>query len=291
MSFEDNSFEAAAGTDLTSNLLDADDNGEEQEQDQEQSNIKFPIKKLSEVFDSCVAAKVADDNNMKVYLRVRPSSAGKGTSTIEVENDTSIITSAPESSKRAQYTKLERRQYAFTRVFGPDSTQGDVFLCAAQPLFDRFVNGDSSVLFAYGMTNAGKTHTIQGNKSTPGIMPLLVQEVLGHLHMSGSTEWDLNISMLEIYQEKIYDLLNEKKKKEKLSIRDGNGRVEVMGLSQHPISSAEQGKFYVSAVLCCTVLLNCSFLPMFIEIIFLFFFHTNTIPPPLLLLLCLLITH
>jgi len=123
-------------------------------------------------------------------------------------------------------------------VFGPNCTQGDVFLQAAHPLFERFVAGDSSVLLAYGMTNAGKTHTIQGTKENPGIMPLLVQEVLQH--MAGGDDWDLNISMLEIYQEKIFDLLSEKKKKEKLSIRDGNGRVEVMGLSQHPIASADQ---------------------------------------------------
>ena len=127
---------------------------------------------------------------------------------------------------------------AFTRVFGPDCTQGDVFLQAAHPLFERFVGGDSSVLLAYGMTNAGKTHTIQGSKENPGVMPLLVQEVLQH--MAGGDDWDLNISMLEIYQEKIFDLLSEKKKKEKLNIRDGNGRVEVMGLSQHPISSSDQ---------------------------------------------------
>ena len=107
MSAVDSSFEAAAGTDLAQEIITNQNEGDE--------NIgetsKFPIKKLSEVFDACLAAKTADDTSMKVYLRVRPSSAGKGTSTIEVESDTSIVTSAPESSKRAQYTKLERRHY------------------------------------------------------------------------------------------------------------------------------------------------------------------------------------
>ena len=268
----DHSFDASANLDLVPGINHADGMQESQLEGME-PGVKFPIKKLSEVFDACMSSK-ADQETMKVYLRVRPSSAGKGTSTIDVESDTSIVTQAPESSKRAQYTKMERRHYvstlflwiglhqfethitylisflvyphcyiifleqAFTRVFGPEATQGDVFLQAAHPLFERFVGGDSSVFLAYGMTNAGKTHTIQGNKEKPGIMPLLVQEVLRH--MAGSSDWDLNISMLEIYQEKIYDLLSEKKKKEKLSIRDGNGRVEVMGLSQHPISSADQ---------------------------------------------------
>lgn len=72
----------------------------------------FPIKKLSDVFDNC--AKSMSEGNMKVYLRVRPSSS-KGLvaaeSTISVESETSIVTNAPDSSKRAQYTKTEERHY------------------------------------------------------------------------------------------------------------------------------------------------------------------------------------
>ena len=101
---------------------------------------------------------------------------------------------------------------------------------------ERFVGGDSVVFFAYGMTNAGKTHTIQGEPDAPGMLPQLVEAVLKKL--GKMSEWDLQTSMMEIYQEKIYDLLG--KKKDKLSIRDGNGRVEVMKLSSHPISSASE---------------------------------------------------
>ena len=56
--------------------------------------------------------------------------------------------------------------------------------------------------------------------------------------MVGKSNWELNISMLEIYQEKIYDLLSSKK--EKLSIRDGNGKVEVGKLSYHQVTSTEE---------------------------------------------------
>ena len=73
-------------------------------------STSFPIKKLSEVFDTCAKA----EGNMKVYLRVRPAAskaAGEGVSTITVESDTSIVTNAPDSSKRAQYTKMEERHY------------------------------------------------------------------------------------------------------------------------------------------------------------------------------------
>lgn len=121
-------------------------------------------------------------------------------------------------------------------MFGPESQQGDVFTHVAEPLLERFLAGDSCVLFAYGMTNAGKTYTIQGNPERPGILPQLVHAVLQR--MGGQSGWDLQASMLEIYQEKVYDLLG--KKRDKLAIRDGNGRVEVVKLSSHPIGSADE---------------------------------------------------
>lgn len=98
------------------------------------------------------------------------------------------------------------------------------------------------MFFAYGMTNAGKTHTIQGDKDTPGCLPRLVTSVLER--MRDETDWDLTTGMMEIYQEKIFDLLG--KNKSKLHVRDGNGRVEVTGLSAHPIGSADQAVDYLN---------------------------------------------
>ncbi|RYG62607.1 hypothetical protein EON64_17530 [archaeon] len=51
----------------------------------------------------------------------------------------------------------------FSKVFGTHSTQTEVFDNSTSPLMQRFLAGENCVLFAYGMTNAGKTHTIQGS--------------------------------------------------------------------------------------------------------------------------------
>ena len=74
-------------------------------------SAKFPIKALDTVFDSIAPAVKSEDDHMRVYLRVRPSSGPSTESTIDVESETSILTKAPESSKRAQYTKTEERHY------------------------------------------------------------------------------------------------------------------------------------------------------------------------------------
>eukprot|EP01031_Cornospumella_fuschlensis_P026756 gene26756-32331_t len=189
-----------------------------------------PIKKLSDTFEGCVK----DDSSLKVYLRVRPV-PNKQETTITVDSDTTIVTHAPDNSKRAAYTKLETRHYMFSKVFGTHSTQNEVFDQSTAPLMQRFLAGENCVLFAYGMTNAGKTHTIQGSALHPGILPRLVSALLDKV--SKNEQWFLEMSMLEIYQETIYDLLA--KKKSKLSIRDTGGKVEVNKLSIHPLASTE----------------------------------------------------
>ena len=86
-----------------------------QNSEPEVDTTKFPVKKLSDVFEALQdqeALKKQEEEHMKVYLRVRPSSSKHSTeSTINVESETSIVTNAPESSKRAQYTKTEERHY------------------------------------------------------------------------------------------------------------------------------------------------------------------------------------
>ena len=108
---------------------------------------------------------------------------------------------------------------------------------AMSPLLGRFLKGDNCVFFAYGMTNSGKTHTIQGTEADQGLLPRLVTKVLEAIQNSPSNQSELTASALEIYQEKIFDLLGKKTDKpEKLSIRDGSGKVEVCKLSEHPIT-------------------------------------------------------
>lgn len=128
---------------------------------------------------------------------------------------------------------------AFSRIFSPNSLQSDVYEHAMSPLLDRFVKGDNCVFFAYGMTNSGKTHTIQGSSADQGLLPRLVSDILRSIEDSRPIDdWRLSVSVLEIYQEKIFDLLGKKSEKpEKLTIRDGNGKIEVCKLSEHSVTS------------------------------------------------------
>ena len=126
-------------------------------------------------------------------------------------------------------------------MFAPQSSQSVVYSHAMSPLLDRFLRGENCVFFAYGMTNSGKTHTIQGTSVDHGLFPRLVSEILDNMSSSIGSGWGLTASVLEIYQEKIFDLIVKRTDKadrpEKLTIRDVNGKVEICKLSEHSIKT------------------------------------------------------
>lgn len=63
--------------------------------------------------------------------------------------------------------------YTFSKVFLPESQQPQFFIHTALPLVRDLLNGQNGLLFAYGVTNSGKTYTIQGGgkKGEGGLLP------------------------------------------------------------------------------------------------------------------------
>ena len=105
--------------------------------------------------------------------------------------------------------------YKFSKVFGEDSTQEEVFELTCKPLIDDLIiNQRSGLVFTYGMTNAGKTFTVIGTPEKPGILPLALKNLI---------EYDVNINIkndkitnkvfycnfVEIYNEEVFDLLTD----------------------------------------------------------------------------------
>jgi kinesin family member 22 len=88
------------------------------------------------------------------------------------------------------------------------------------------------------MSNAGKTHTIEGTSTSPGMLPLLANKLLDRLlTTTSSSAPQLQFSMLQIYNEKMTDLLHSKKK---VTIRDRNGEVDVGDLTYHPLATPKE---------------------------------------------------
>ena len=70
------------------------------------------------------------------------------------------------------------------------------------------MEGYHGTVFAYGMTGTGKTFSMQGTATSPGVIPLAITDIFSYIRENPGREFLLRVSYLEIYNERIYDLLN-----------------------------------------------------------------------------------
>jgi hypothetical protein len=137
----------------------------------------------------------------------------------------------------------------FNRVFGPETTQGEYYSETAKVLVEQLVQRGKfeGVFLSYGITAAGKTYTIQGTKENPGIIPLALHTLFGKLtncqRGPNKQQSTVHISYCEIYNEAIYDLLdNTSKERKPLKLMDAkDGSIAVPGLSWVRVTDAKDG--------------------------------------------------
>lgn len=100
--------------------------------------------------------------------------------------------------------------FAFDRAFGPAATQEEVF-ALARPLVDGALAGVNATIFSYGATCAGKSYTIFGPpepREARGIVPRCAERVFEAAERAAPGELTLSVSFLEIYKERVRDLLD-----------------------------------------------------------------------------------
>lgn len=132
-------------------------------------------------------------------------------------------------------SKIKEHKFVFDRLFDENSTQEDVYNGTTKSLIDCVLEGYNATVFAYGATGCGKTHTILGSSTDPGIVFLTMKELYDKIENLKDTKIiDLTISYLEIYNETIRDLLNPVIDHKKLIIREEfDDKITVSNLLVH----------------------------------------------------------
>lgn len=92
-------------------------------------------------------------------------------------------------------------------VFATHDNNSKVYDSSAKRLVRRVMEGYHGTVFAYGMTGTGKTFSMQGTASSPGVIPLAITDIFSYIRETPSREFLLRVSYLEIYNEKLHDLL------------------------------------------------------------------------------------
>uniref|UniRef100_A0A3Q2XT95 Kinesin-like protein n=1 Tax=Hippocampus comes TaxID=109280 RepID=A0A3Q2XT95_HIPCM len=152
-----------------------------------------------------------------------------------------------EPKQKVDLTKyLDNQIFQFDYSFDETSTNDLVYRFTAKPLVQSIFEGGMATCFAYGQTGSGKTHTMGGDFSgkqqncSKGIYALAAQDVFAHLGQRRYANLNLSayVSFFEIYNGKVYDLLNKKTMLRVL--QDEHQQVQVVDLKEVYVPSADE---------------------------------------------------
>ncbi|XP_075362571.1 kinesin-like protein KIF23 isoform X6 [Mycteria americana] len=106
-----------------------------------------------------------------VYCRVRPLSRPDQECCIEVISETTVQIHPPDGYRIFRNGEYRETQYSFKEVFGTLVAQKELFDVVAKPLVEDLIRGKNGLLFTYGVTGSGKTHTMTGSPGDGGLLP------------------------------------------------------------------------------------------------------------------------
>uniref|UniRef100_A0A670HS49 Kinesin-like protein n=1 Tax=Podarcis muralis TaxID=64176 RepID=A0A670HS49_PODMU len=140
------------------------------------------LAEFSAISSSSEQVRAASDDNgkVKVYARVRPLTPAemekqedKGCACID--DSETLLLKAPKDSFTMR--NIERglgqavHKFTFTQIFGPEVGQASFFDATMKDVVKGVLHGQNWLVYTYGVTNSGKTYTIQGSGADAGILP------------------------------------------------------------------------------------------------------------------------
>ncbi|OBT90006.1 hypothetical protein VE02_01562 [Pseudogymnoascus sp. 03VT05] len=180
--------------------------------------------------------------SVRVVARIRPT-LGK-----ELEKDTIVRAEASEDGKPMNIVRIpnprneaEEFSFAFNGVYDQSTSQEELFSNEVSPHLKALFQGLDVTIFAYGVTGTGKTHTMRGGLklSERGVIPRLLSGIYRRgrkvvKDSGGETSVSVSLSYYEIYNDKVFDLLEspDKRLPAGLPLREKDGKTIVVGLSE-----------------------------------------------------------
>ncbi|KAF4676204.1 hypothetical protein FOL47_006595 [Perkinsus chesapeaki] len=179
--------------------------------------------------------------NVKVCCRFRPLNRQEIQITGGGQSCTRFLSPSCVSIDRSVET--EGGTFTFDRVFSPDSSQSEVYEYAAKPIIRGVMQGFNGTVFAYGQTASGKTYTMEGpdlfSVRDMGVIPRMVDTLFEEAETAPEDiEYTIRISLVEIYNERIRDLMDLSKDHLKIK-EDPRKGVFIAGVTERYINNKE----------------------------------------------------
>ncbi|KAI3716800.1 hypothetical protein L1987_67957 [Smallanthus sonchifolius] len=184
--------------------------------------------------------------NICVCARFRPA-------ILKEDGEALCIARSDSRSFTLEDEKDEQHMFSFDKVFYEDSEQADVYEFLARPIVRDAVEAINGTIITYGQTGAGKTYTMEGanimetDNHKKGMLPRVVDELFEAINSCGETAaYKINLSVVEIYMEKVRDLLDLSKDNIQIKEHKGHG-IMLCGVTEILISNVEEALKFLSS--------------------------------------------
>ncbi|KFV72149.1 Kinesin-like KIF25, partial [Struthio camelus australis] len=158
------------------------------------------------------------------------------------------------------------RTFQFERVYNASESQDTVFADVA-PLLTSLLDGYNVCIMAYGQTGSGKTYTMLGpqieenfafsteDESELGIIPRATQEVFRLISEKPLGSYWVEVSVVEVYNNEIFDLLAKDScgrvfgiKRDVVTTREGKRDVPLLTYEQGHVQAVENASEFLHLV-------------------------------------------
>ncbi|XP_061910316.1 kinesin-like protein KIF1B isoform X24 [Entelurus aequoreus] len=170
--------------------------------------------------------------SVKVAVRVRPFNSRETSKDskciIQMQGNTTTILNPKAPKEPAKTFSFDYSYWSHTTPEDPCfAAQNQVYNDIGKEMLQHAFEGYNVCIFAYGQTGAGKSYTMMGKQEEgqEGIIPMLCEDLFEKINEDNNKEalsYSVEVSYMEIYCERVRDLLNPKNK--------GNLRVR-----EHPL--------------------------------------------------------
>ncbi|KAF4716518.1 hypothetical protein FOZ62_005355 [Perkinsus olseni] len=210
-----------------------------------------PIRPASSTGSECV----------RVFVRVRPRSLKEksgptGPDVVAVDAGAKTVAVGDPSNAQSESSAM----YTFDGVFGPTSTQEEVFSAVGSQVASACLEGYNGSIYVYGQTGTGKTFTMLGpprgrgnDQGLRGLTSRIIESIFHELKTKqrdseGTFSYMCTISCVEIYREALTDLFDHTG--QQLQLRDDIRKgVYVDGLSEHTVYDSKEAELIVRRAL------------------------------------------
>ncbi|XP_076593298.1 kinesin-like protein KIF13A isoform X5 [Chaetodon auriga] len=173
------------------------------------------------------------DTKVKVAVRVRPMNRREielNTKCVVDMEDNQTVLHPPPSNAKGENSRKQPKVFAFDHCFwSMDESnvpkyagQEVVFKCLGEGILENAFQGYNACIFAYGQTGSGKSFSMMGNGEQPGLIPRLCCSLFERVHTEENEAhtFKVEVSYMEIYNEKVRDLLDPKGSRQSLKVRE-----------------------------------------------------------------------